>query len=80
MIHITRDNFVWLDVTERCEYGIKTIDEVWLGHELYAVYEDDSEQLMTNPIDIEQAIGWGARICIEVGFLPKEYQKNLETV
>ena len=33
MIHITKDKFVWLDVTER----IKRSPTLWVENELYAV-------------------------------------------
>ena len=40
-IYITKDNFAWLDVTERMKYGNKKREEVWMAHELYVVHDDD---------------------------------------
>lgn len=69
-IKITKDDFVWLDVTAKCEQGEKAIQEVWLGHELYAVYDDDTEALLESMEEIDEALRLGVRICIEGGHLP----------
>lgn len=70
-IHITKDGFVWLDVTERMKYGKKKREEVWLAHELFVVHDDDSESLIESHDEIDEALKLGLRICIEVGLLPK---------
>ena len=42
-IYVTKeDKFVWLDLTQKLINGDKWR---WLGHELYAVFDDDSEEL-----------------------------------
>lgn len=73
MIHITDDHFVWLDVTDRMKYGMKMIEEIWLGHELYEVTEEGRDSLIEDVDLIKPAIARGSRICIEVGHLPKHY-------
>ena len=71
-MHITKDNFVWLDVTDKMKYGIAKIEEIWLGHELYAVHDDDTDSLIESHEEIEEAVKLGLKICIEVGYLPKK--------
>ena len=38
MIYITKDNFVWLDVTEQLTQSPRA----WVENEIYAVHDDDS--------------------------------------
>ena len=70
-IYITKDGFVWLDVTERMKYGKKKREEVWLAHELFVVHDDDSESLIESHDEIDEALKLKLRIGIEVGLLPK---------
>jgi hypothetical protein len=74
MIHITKDNFVWVDVTER----IKKSPMLWVENELYVVYDDDSESLLESVDEVLEAIRLELRVCIEGGHLPSKYtpQKN----
>ena len=74
MIHITKDNFVWLDVTKR----IGDSPMLWLENELYVVYDDDSESLLESVDEVLEALRLELRICIEGGYLPSKYtpQKN----
>ena len=74
MIHITKDKFVWLDVTDR----IKKSPMLWVENELYAVHDDDSESLLESVEEVIEAINLGLRICMEGGYLPSKYipQKN----
>ncbi len=73
MIKITKDNFVWLDVTKQCVSQVKT-KELFDAQVLYEVFEDESESLIEDPVLVKYAIQRGSRICIEVGKLPKKYQ------
>ncbi len=75
-LHKTKDNFVWLDITDRCEQGEKTIQELWLSQELYAVFDDDSDTLLESVEEIEEALRLELRICIEVGYLPEERKQK----
>ena len=61
MIHITKDNFVWVDVTER----IKKSPMLWVENELYVVYDDDSEALLESVDEVLEAIRLELRVCIE---------------
>ena len=70
MIHITKDNFVWLDVTSKCKSMTKIL-ELNNVHELYEVGDDGNDRLIEDIDDIPRIIIEGARICIEVGYLPK---------
>ncbi len=74
MLHITKDNFAWLDITEAMKQGQKKREEYWLAHELYAVYDDDSEYLIESHEEIDEALKLGVKICIEGGHLPTEYK------
>jgi hypothetical protein len=73
MIHITKDNFVWKDVTSIFEEGHKRIAQVWSAYELYEVTEKDNNYLIMSWDDIKSAINVGSRICIKVGHLPQSY-------
>ena len=72
MIHITKDNFVWLDVTKKCKSSLSTL-ELWAAHELYEVEENGTDHLIEEADSIPSIIKYGSRICIEVGHLPKSY-------
>jgi type I site-specific restriction-modification system R (restriction) subunit len=74
MLHITKDNFVWLNVTETIQKNKKKVQEYWSAHELYAVYDDDSESLIESHEEIDEALKLGVKICIEGGHLPTEYK------
>ena len=75
----THDDFIWLDVTERCINDEKTTTEIWLAHELYAVNPTGSEdsfstskdRVLQTYEDVTEALKHGRLICIEVGFLPE---------
>lgn len=75
---VTKDNFVWLDVTEQMKYGHKKREELWLAHELYVLQDDDSESLVKSHDEIDDALHFGLRIVIEGGFLPSHITKKLE--
>ena len=75
-LHKTKDNFVWLDITDRCNKGEKTIQELWLSQELYAVFDDDSDTLLESVEELEEALRLELRICIEVGYLPEETKQK----
>ena len=76
-IHITKDNFVWLDVTEAMKQGQKTREEYWLAHELYAVYDDGSDSMLESHEEIDEALSLDVKICIEVGHLPVENKQRI---
>lgn len=71
-IHVTKDNFVWLDITERCKNGVKEIEELWLANVLYALHDDDSESLLESIEEIEEALKLNLKIGIEVGYIPHQ--------
>ena len=75
---VTKDNFVWLDVTEQMRYGQKKREELWLAHELYVLQDDDSESLLKSHDEIDDALFNGNPIVIEGGFLPSDIVKKLE--
>ena len=79
-MYITKDNFVWLDVTDRMKYGKKKREEVWLAHELFIVHDDDSESIIESHDEIDEALKLGLRIGIEVGHLPKPQIQNWQEV
>ena len=79
-MYITKDNFVWLDVTDRMKYGKKKREEVWLAHELFVVHDDDSESIIESHDEIDEALKLGLRIGIEVGHLPKPQIQNWQEV
>ncbi len=49
MIKITKDNFVWLDVTKQCVSQVKT-KELFDAQVLYEVFEDEIRDLLQNAI------------------------------
>ena len=61
---ITKDNFVWLLVTEKAK-------EIWSSglFSLFILYEDDSESLIEEYEDLNLANERGNNIGIEVGHL-----------
>ena len=50
MMYITRDDFVWLDVTSEIKNGELP------SKELYAVYDDDSESLLESREEVNVAL------------------------
>ena len=70
------DHFVWLDVTEQVK-DAKRRSVLWLAHELFIVHDDDTESLITTDNEIEKAIKDHEKICIEIGFIPKDFIKDL---
>lgn len=77
-MYITKDNFVWLDVTDRMKYAKgNERDEIWVGNDLYVIHEDDSESLLESHDEIDEALKLGLKIGIEVGFLPKKKPTSL---
>ena len=73
-IHITSDNFVWLDVTKKLTHRLSAFnyhDELFAAFELYEVDEEGRDRLIEEPELIPRAIERGSRICIEVGNLPQ---------
>lgn len=75
---VTKDNFVWLDVTDEMKYGQKKREELWLVHELYQLHDDGSDSLLENHKQIDQALANGNPIVIEGGYLPTDIVKQLE--
>ena len=72
MIYITKDRFVWNDLTNQIKGLDDTeLSELWLGLELYAVLDDDSDGLLDSIEGIREAIKLGFKVCIECGHLPK---------
>lgn len=71
-IHISKDKFVWLDVTDQMKYGEKKREEIWLGHELFVIHDDDTDSLIESHDEIDEALKLGLKIGIEVGYLPKK--------
>lgn len=61
---ITKDNFVWLIVTEKAK-------DIWNSglFSLFILYEDDSESLIEEYEDLDNALSNGLSIGIEVGHL-----------
>lgn len=64
IMKITKDNFVWLIVTDKAE-------EIWDKNvfDLYILYDDDSEALVENYKQLVTAIDNGLQIGIEVGHI-----------
>lgn len=75
-LHKTKDNFVWLDITDRCKQGEETMNILRQGNELYAVFDDDSEVMLESMVEIKEALRLNLRICIEVGYLPEERKQK----
>ena len=56
-IHITKDNFVWLDITNKMKKAKgNERDEIWVGNEIFALHDDDSESLIESHEELEEAI------------------------
>tara|TARA_R100000951_G_scaffold97964_1_gene87786 strand:+ start:136 stop:441 length:306 start_codon:yes stop_codon:yes gene_type:complete len=73
-IYVTKeDKFVWLDLTDKLINGEKW---KWLGHELYAVFDDDSEELLESEDEVDEALKLGLKVCMEVGFLEPEQKQR----
>ena len=75
-LHKTKDNFVWLDITDSCKLGDEIIGDLRKVNELYAVFDDDSEALLESMEEIKEALRLNLRICIEVGYLPEERKES----
>ena len=60
----TADGFVWLLVTEKAK-------EIWSSglFSLFILYEDDSESLIEEYEDLDNALSNGLSIGVEVGFV-----------
>ncbi len=69
MIYITKDNFVWLDVTEQLTH----FPTAWVEKQIYAVHDDESESLLESIEEVTEAINLGLRLCIEGGYLPSTH-------
>ena len=69
MIYVTKDNFVWLDVTKQLTKSPKA----WVENEIYAVHDDESESLLESIEEVIEAINLGLRLCIEGGYLPSTH-------
>jgi hypothetical protein len=71
MIYISKDNFVWLDVSEKYE-----TQEEWKAlmdlHELFAVDDQDVDHLIESPNQIPDVLRYYGRVCIEVGHWPQD--------
>lgn len=72
MIKVTKDNFVWKIVNEKAKevYNSGLFD-------LYVLYDDDSESLILNDIELNKYLEQGLDIGIEVGFLKLEENENI---
>jgi len=76
-IYITRDGFVWLDITKQCKRSTNNIEEQWTANHLYSVNpKDDTEYLLESIHEVEQAVKEQMRICIEVGQMPQQKPKK----
>ena len=53
---ITKDNFIWMDVTDKMRHGNKAREALWHYNELYAIHDDDSESLLESHEEIDEAI------------------------
>lgn len=73
---VTRDNFIWMDVTDQMKYGHKERETLWMAHELYAIYEDDSDSLLESHEEIDEALKLGVRIAIGVGHMPRKQKRK----
>jgi hypothetical protein len=86
-ILITKDKFVWHDVTDKIKYQIEEVQD-WYGKidsdfelefhkrwscfDLYTIRYDEAESMIENDIDeIKHALKLGLRIGIKVGHLYK---------
>lgn len=94
-IHITKDNFVWLDVTNKMKYQIEEVQD-WYGKidadfelefhrrwscfDVYAIHEDDTTSLIESIDEVREALKLGLRIGIEGGDLPKPQIQNWQEV
>ena len=68
----THDDFIWLDVTERCINDEKTTTEIWLAHELHAVSVCNNDDVLLETYEeVVLAIENECLICIAVGVLPE---------
>ena len=75
MIYVTKDTFVWLDVTKQ----LTKSPRAWVESEIYAVHDDDSESLLESIEEVIEAINLGLRLCVEGGYLPSKYTPQEKT-
>ena len=73
---VTKDNFIWMDVTDKMRHGNKAREAFWHYNELYAIHDDDSESLLESHEEIDEAIKLGLRIGIEVGYMPRKQKRK----
>ena len=73
---VTKDNFIYKDVTDQMKYGEKAREALWYAHELYAIHDDDSESLLESHEEIDEAIKLGLRVAIEVGHMPRKQKRK----
>lgn len=66
---ITKDGFVWMDVTERVSKGDAELLDVWSFGNLYVLYSDGSDSLVEDKESFLQYLEDGLRFVIEVGYL-----------
>lgn len=67
----TYDDFLWLDITEIAR-------SLWLAQdfELYALYDNESEQLISTESEFESAVNDKCIIAIELGFISEIKKLN----
>ena len=75
---VTKDNFVWLNVTEQMKYGHKKREELWLAHELYVLHDDETDSVLETHEEIDEALNNGNPVVIEGGYLPSHIIKQLK--
>ena len=66
-IKICPDGFVWLVVGHEQARKLYKADAI----SLFTLYSDDSEVMIESEEKLEEAVGKGLQIGIEVGFIPK---------
>ena len=65
----TKDNFIWLDVTDKC-ITQDAIDNLLIVHTLFVVYDDGTESMLYTHQEVTNMINEGHIIGVEVGHLP----------
>lgn len=66
-IIICPDGFVWLVVSHEQARKLYKADAI----SLFTLYSDDSEAMIESEEKLEEAVGKGLQIGIEVGFIPE---------
>lgn len=69
---IIKDGFVWKLLTAEEAEKLWDLDIF----EIYKLYDDDSEGLIETKEQLEEALGCGCQLGIEVGKLPEELINN----